>query len=229
MRAMRQGMSQRSHQPAVGWRPFERLAGRYDAWFDSPTGRRLFRVETRCLRGLLAGAPRPWLEAGVGTGRFAEALGVDEGVDPSRAVLRYAVRRGIKTRRGRAEDLPYADGRFGLVLLVVTICFLDHPGRALAECRRVLTRKGKLVVGLVPRDSLWGKSYACQGARGHPFYAAARFYTAKEVVALAGQAGFALDRAASCLFEQPGHPAPGNPRPRAGIVKNAGFVGLCFG
>ena len=130
--AMRGIMSQQSHQHAVGWAPFERLANQYDAWFDGEKGRRIFRVEAECIRGLLVARPRPWLEVGVGTGRFAEALDMDEGVDPSPAVLRYASQRGIRTRVGRAEDMPYKSNRFGVTLLVVTICFLDDPARVLS-------------------------------------------------------------------------------------------------
>ncbi|MCK5806545.1 MAG: class I SAM-dependent methyltransferase, partial [Lentisphaeria bacterium] len=110
-----------------GWQPFEQLAERYDAWFDTERGARVFRVEAQCIGDLLVDRPRPWLEVGVGTGRFAAMLHVDEGVDPSSAVLRFASQRGIRTSVGKAEDLPYADHRFGAVVLVVTICFLKDP------------------------------------------------------------------------------------------------------
>jgi hypothetical protein len=52
-------------------RLFEALADRYDAWYDGPVGRIAFPLEVECLRPLLKGAPFPWLEVGVGTGRFA--------------------------------------------------------------------------------------------------------------------------------------------------------------
>jgi ubiquinone/menaquinone biosynthesis C-methylase UbiE len=212
-----------------GWVPFARHTAQYDAWFDSGEGRRIFDVETACIRSLLADSPRPWLEVGVGTGRFAEALRIDEGLDPCPAVLRYAERRGIRTRCGSAENLPYADGSFGTVMLIVTLCFLDDPVRAFAECRRVLKEHGKVLVGLVPKDSPWGKAYARQGAEGHPFYSAARFYTTREIVELARRAGFDLEHAASCLPETPGQTVDTHRAARDGIVKNAGFVALRFG
>ncbi|NLE67721.1 MAG: class I SAM-dependent methyltransferase [Lentisphaerae bacterium] len=222
-------MPQEREPNAAGWAPFERLAERYDAWFDGERGRRIFRVEADCIRGLLKDMPRPWLEIGVGTGRFAAELGMDEGIDPSSAVLKYAAGRGIATRIGRAEELPFSGGRFGVVMLVVTICFLDNPGLALGECRRVLRSDGHAVVGLVPRDSAWGKMYARKGAEGHPFYSAAKFYTAREIVKLAERAGFRLNQAASCLFEEPGLEVDRYQRPREGVVADAGFVGLRFG
>jgi len=222
-------MSRKPPQHAESWVPFERLAERYDAWCDGERGRRILEVEVDCVRDLLEEMPRPWLEVGVGTGRFAAALGVDEGIDPSPVALKHAAERGIRTRVGRAEELPFSDAQFGSVLLVVTICFLDDPGMAFKECRRILRRDGYAVVGLVPKDSPWGKVYVRKGAEGHPFYSVARFYSAPEVVALAEQAGLCLDRAISCLFEGPEHEVIAYRHPREGIVKNAGFVGMRFG
>jgi len=222
------GVSKRSDLCAVSGPPFERLADRYDAWFESERGRRIFQIEEECIRDLLEEMPRPWLEVGVGTGRFAAALGVEEGVDPSVAVLRYASQHGVRTRIGKAEDLPYESNRFGVTLLVVTLCFLDDPAQALRECRRVLRQDGYAIVGLVPLDSPWGEAYARKGAEGHPFYSVARFYTARQVIGFAEQAGFYLDRATSCLFEGPDRDVEKYGRPKEGIVKNAGFVGLRF-
>jgi ubiquinone/menaquinone biosynthesis C-methylase UbiE len=78
--------------PVSGDNPFQKLADRYARWFDRPRGRRIFTVEMHAIQDLLEGMPRPWLEVGVGTGRFARALGVDEGIDPSPEVLKIAVR-----------------------------------------------------------------------------------------------------------------------------------------
>jgi len=207
--------------------PFDTKAAAYDAWFDSPEGRLIFTQESACLEELIGGVEGRWLEVGVGTGRFAHALGVTEGVDPSSAVLEMASRRGIRTRVGCGEDLPYADGVFDGVLMVVTVCFLADAAKTLEECSRVLEPGGRVVVGLVPADSPWGELYARKGREGHPFYSAAGFYTCDEVVALAVRAGLAFGLARSCLFTPPGEPLTAGP-PREGIVPNAGFVALEF-
>src|SRR3972149_5335474 len=52
-------------------RVFDEYAERYDAWYDSPKGRALLGTEVACLRPLLSQFPQPYLEVGVGTGRFA--------------------------------------------------------------------------------------------------------------------------------------------------------------
>ncbi len=207
--------------------PFDREAARYDAWFDSPDGRQIFVQEAACLRELIGGLTGRWLEVGVGTGRFARSLGVKEGVDPSRAVLEMAAVRGITTQVGYGEDLPYPDNTFDGVLMVVTICYLVDPTKALKECRRVLKENGRLIVGLVPADSPWGKLYAQKGDEGHLFYSAATFYTCRQVVKLAAHADFTLNGVRSCLFTSPGRPVT-YLSPRKGLVRNAGFVAFEF-
>ena len=59
-----------------GRNPFDDAVTRYDGWFDSPKGRVLFENELAAIRLLWRSDLRPALEVGVGTGRFAEALGV---------------------------------------------------------------------------------------------------------------------------------------------------------
>jgi len=206
---------------------FDELAERYDGWFDSPEGKNIFRAEVVCLRELMGEPSGRWLEVGVGTGRFAEALGIREGVDPSGSVLTFAAGRGIRTRVGYGENLPYPDSVFDGVLMVVTICFLADPEKALEECRRVLKESGRLLVGLVPADTPWGERYARQGREGHPFYSAARFYTCGDVYSLVREAGFTPANAVSCLFNPPEEPLTDLSN-RDGIVPGAGFVAMEF-
>lgn len=208
--------------------PFNTLPDRYDAWFDSPAGKTIFTAEVACIRQLQPSMAGRWLEVGVGSGRFAESLGVQEGIDPSPAMLELAVARGVSVEQAVAEELPYPEGTWDGVLLVVTICFLDDPLRALEECRRVLCKDGSLIVGLVPGDSAWGFAYANQGRQGHPFYSVARFYTCSEVIALAERAGFVLDGAASAVLHPPDGDPPVQQDPVAGIAPGAGFVAMRF-
>lgn len=216
------------HPSTSGANVFDELADRYDGWFETPRGRAIFRIEVACLKELMSGEYRGrWLEVGVGTGRFAEALGIKEGVDPSRAVLEFAAKRGIKTKVGYGESLPYLDAAFDGVLLVTTICFLDDPKKTLKECRRVLKRGGRLVVGLVPADSAWGTFYTRKGREGHPFYSQARFYTCDQVIDLARRAGLVLDGARSCLLTSPEEPVADAPS-LEGMVTGAGFVAMKF-
>jgi SAM-dependent methyltransferase len=222
------GISERSEQHSLGWVPFERWTSRYDQWFDSEKGERIFRVEAACMRELLGDAPRPWLEIGVGTGRFAEVLHVDEGIDPSPAVLRYASERGIRSHVGEGENLHHGNTRLGVALLIVTICFLRNPPRVLSECHRVLKPDGVLLLGLVPKNSSWGQAYMAEGQQGHPFYAPATFYTTSEIVGMCERAGFLLEDSRSCLLEGPDSMVNVYKPPEKGILSGAGFVCMRF-
>jgi hypothetical protein len=62
---------------------FDLEAERYDAWFDTPDGRILFENKLASIRLLWRDKFRPAPEVGAGTGRFAQALGVESGIDPA--------------------------------------------------------------------------------------------------------------------------------------------------
>jgi SAM-dependent methyltransferase len=137
---------------------FERLAARYDAWYDGPAGRAVFSSEVACLRPLLRGLPRPWAEVGAGSGRFAAALGVDMGLDTAAAPLALACSRGVRVVRGVGEHLPFRAGVLGAVLVVVTVCFAEDPAALLAEARWVIRPDGAVVLGEVFAESPWAAS-----------------------------------------------------------------------
>ena len=53
-----------------GFSLFDELASEYDAWFDGE-GSLIFSNEVQASRILLPSLPKPYLEIGVGSGRFA--------------------------------------------------------------------------------------------------------------------------------------------------------------
>lgn len=204
---------------------FERLAERYDAWYEDPVGRQLFAMELACLRPLLQGTTRPRLEVGVGSGRFAATLGVEVGLDPAREPLGLARARGVRVVQGVGERLPFRDGVFGGVLVVVTLCFADDPQMLLAEARRVLRPGGALVLGELVADSSWGQWYRRRGEAGHSFYSQARFLTAADTKEMLRMAGLRVAAARSTLTQPPTdqpHPEPAVD----GAGDRAGFVCL---
>lgn len=205
---------------------FDREAARYDGWFESRRGRALFQSEVRCLQGVSAGLPRPWLEVGVGTGRFAEALGIEVGVDPARGALEYAARRGIRALPGVGQALPFDDGEFGTVFVIVTICFADDPVGLLSEARRAVMPRGGIVLGIVPAGSPWARFYVKKGRAGHTFYSQARFYTLMELEHLLKSASLRIERAASTLFQNPSDEPLEVESPHEGATEGAGFVAV---
>lgn len=192
--------SDRPGMPAdePGVRPFEDDAPRYDRWFD---GHPLdFRAEVEALRPLLPAGR--CLEVGVGTGRFAEALGVREGVEPSPRMAERARGRGVDVQIGVAEALPFPDAGFDAVLMVTTVCFVADLPRALAETRRVLRPGGTLVVGFIDRDSHLGRRLDARRAT-NPFYASATFRSTAELLAALQAAGFTVGTIRQALVADP--------------------------
>ncbi|MFP3985582.1 MAG: methyltransferase domain-containing protein, partial [Candidatus Bathyarchaeia archaeon] len=99
---------------------FDTFAERYDRWFDKPFGKSAFNLEKACIAPLCRDLEPHLLEIGVGTGRFAEALKIEYGVDISASVLGFAKRRKINVIKGIGEKLPFPDKSFGAVFIIVT-------------------------------------------------------------------------------------------------------------
>lgn len=207
---------------------FDPVAEAYDRWYETPDGQAIFAAESDCLSRLAGPLSGRWLEVGVGTGRFAARLGIREGVDPSPRMLDIASSRDIQVISGCAEELPFAAGCCDGILLALTLCFVADRERALQECHRVLRERGRLLVGVIPADSRWGRAYARAASNGHPVYMMARFLASHEIVAVIEDAGFRLREAMSTLFWGPGDPAESEPRRASGIAPEAGFLGMSF-
>ncbi len=205
---------------------FDEKAVQYDAWFESERGQTLFESEVLCLQKLTDGLPRPWLEVGVGTGRFADALDIEFGLDPARGALAYARRRSIHILEGVGQRLPFQDETFGAVFTTVTICFADDPEGLLGEAARVTRPTGRVVLGIVPAGSAWGRFYADKARAGHPFYAHATFYSLAELENLARRAGLAFVRCVSTLERGPEDEGLEVERPRDGCREADGFVSV---
>ncbi len=182
---------------------FEREVERYDGWFRRNAA--AYRSELAAVREA-AGPPESQgrsLEVGSGTGRFAIPLHVGLGVEPAEAMRLRAAERGMASIPAVAEDLPFVDASFDLVLMVTTICFVDDPEACVSEAARVLSRGGRLVVGYIDRDSGLGRYYR-SNPEASPFYHSARFFGSDEISELIAGAGLEDVGCVQTLFEMPG-------------------------
>ena len=183
-------------------------------------------MEVECLKPLLHRCSRPYLEVGVGSGRFARALEMEYGVEPAPALAHIAKARGVKVTEATGEELPFPDEMFGGLLMAFTLCFLDKPQKALQEAWRVLQPEGGLVLGLILREIPWAEFYAGKGREGHPIYSKARFLSKEEVENLLQVCGFKVLGYHSTLFQPPGQSSYHPEQPDDYYLDSAGFVAI---
>jgi ubiquinone/menaquinone biosynthesis C-methylase UbiE len=164
----------------------ERVAARYETWYETPNGQQTDQLEKALLGQLLQAFSRAdnVLEIGCGTGHFTRWLSDDRlsavGVDLSAAML--AETQGLDSVpfvQGDARRLPFADGAFDLTALITTLEFLGQPREALTEALRVC-RYG-VILGVLNRWSVLALQRRLEGLFRNTVYDAAHFYSVGEL------------------------------------------------
>ena len=205
---------------------FNVSAKRYDAWYDKPFGKSAFNLEKTCIDSLCKNLRQPFLEVGVGTGRFAQALKIEYGIDVSTGVLEFAKQREIIAVKGRGESLPFMDSFFGGVFILVTLCFVDEPLKVLKEASRVLKADSVVILGLILKESPWASFYREKGEAGNIFYKIATFYSFEELKTMGKKAGLEIVEISSTMFQAPTESLLRFEHPKNGYCKEAGFVAV---
>ncbi len=195
---------------------FDRYYKKYDAWYDR--NKFAYLSELEAIKKVLPQREKG-LEIGVGTGRFAHALGIATGIDPSKNMIRIARKRGVNVRLGSGERLPFKNAAFDYVAIIITICFVNDPEKVLKETNRVLKKNGKIIIGIIDRASFLGEFYQ---RKKSVFYRHANFFSVKEAARLLKNTGFS-----KFYYYQTLHKLPSQihsiQKPRKGFAKG-GFV-----
>ncbi|MEW6088185.1 MAG: class I SAM-dependent methyltransferase [bacterium] len=157
---------------------FDKHYKEYDAWYDK--NKFAYLSELEAIKKVLPKRGKG-LEIGVGTGRFASALGIKFGIDPSERMLETAKQRGINVRAAYGEKLPFENSTFNYVAIIITLCFVKNPQKVLKEAKRVLKKGGKIIIGIVDKDSFLGKFYESK-KKESKFYKHANFYSVGQVL-----------------------------------------------
>jgi len=169
----------------------------YDLWYDAH--KFVYLSEVAALRKLLPKGGEG-LEIGVGTGRFASALGIGSGVEPAIKMLKLAQKRGIKVRQGVGENLPFSDAAFDYVAIIFTLCFVKSPYKVIMQAKRVLRDNGRIVIGIIDKHGFLGKVYQ---KKNSVFYSMGKLLSVKDVTDLLKRAGFKKFKYYQSIFKTP--------------------------
>lgn len=179
-------------------KPFQEHTEEYERWFDDHQMAYKSELAAVKMQLLKVGENVRGIEVGLGTARFAEPLGIKEGVEPASHMRAIAQKRGVEVLDARAEHLPYRDLHFDFVLFV-TIEHLDDLRAAIQEANRVLKPGGSVIVGFIEKNSPIAEEYQERRENSH-FYRNATFYSAERVQKLLQEEGFSSFDVVQTLF-----------------------------
>ncbi len=176
---------------------FEENVQQYEDWFEK--NKFVYFSELKAVEMLLPDMGQG-VEVGVGSGRFAEPLGIYWGIDPSEKMMQLAKQRSIKPVKGVAEFLPFKTNAVDFVLMVTTICFVCDAAAATREVFRVLKPGGSILIGFVDKESDLGRQYQKKKNQS-VFYQDAKFFSVDEIQNYLKQTGFTRFEFSQTLFK----------------------------
>lgn len=189
---------------------FDQYAPEYDEWYSRHAV--TYQSEIAALEKVIP-LFKKGIEIGAGTGRFSTPFNITIGVEPAANMAKIAEEKGITVINAVAENLPLHDESFDFVLMVTTVCFLPNVPEAFAEAYRILKKQGKIILGIIDKNSPIGIKYE-RIKNENKFYKNAHFYSTEEITALLKNSGFSKFNYWQTLFDsnsssvetpQPGH------------------------
>lgn len=149
---------------------FDTFANDYDNWYETKLGNFVDTVEKRLIEDM-AGfkTGEKVLDLGSGTGNYSIWLAKKglyvTGVDKSTGMMNIAKKKALDDNlfidwvEADAVQLPFPNESFDLVLSVTAIEFMDDIEVVLMEALRVLKTNGRLIIGVLTKNSPWGELY----------------------------------------------------------------------
>jgi ubiquinone/menaquinone biosynthesis C-methylase UbiE len=187
----------------------------YAEWRASSLGEITETLEHRLifrLTGSLQG--QSFLDVGCGDGTLAFACAQEgaawvSGCDLDRRMVAKArakaasdgIRIGLAV--AGAGALPFADASFDVVTCITMLTFVKDADHAVREMARVLRPGGRLVIGDLNKWSFWAARRRIRGWLGATLWRAARFRTARQLAAMAEDAGLTVGSVEGAIFFPP--------------------------
>ena len=169
--------------------PFDNFPDEYDNWFVR--NKYAFQSELNAIKSAMP-VKGKGIEIGVGSGIFAEPLGISEGIEPSRAMRENAKQRNIRAIDAVAENLPYSDKTIDFALMVTTICFVDDIYKSFDEVNRILADTGRFIIRFVYKNSPIGKFYL--------EHKDSVFYGTEDIYEILNKTGFEIENTFQTVF-----------------------------
>jgi|AntAceMinimDraft_16_1070373.scaffolds.fasta_scaffold30682_2 ubiquinone/menaquinone biosynthesis C-methylase UbiE len=176
--------------------PFDNYSEQYDNWFVE--NEYAFQSELKAIKKVMPDN-RNGVEIGVGTGIFAEPLGLKQGIEPSKAMRGKAKKKNINVIDAVAENLPYSDKSKDFALMITTICFVDDIYKSFNEANRILKNNGYLIIGFVDKNSTIGKFYFKNKGKSI-FYKDATFFVTEDLYEILKNTGFKIENTYQTVF-----------------------------
>lgn len=177
-------------------RLFDSQVDSYEAWFVE--NQQIFQSEVAAIQQLLPSCGKG-IEIGVGTGLFAAALGIKDGIEPSEKMRHKAIERGINACEGVAEKLPIPTATYDFALMVTVDCFLSDLLQAFKEIWRILGEGGFFLIAFIDRETPLGHLYE-QKKQTSVSYKHANFNSAQKIKQYLALAGFSVVEEKQTVF-----------------------------
>ncbi len=168
--------------------PFDLYTLEYENWFQE--NNITFQSEILALKQVVPTSGKG-IEIGIGSGLFAEKLGIKYGIDPAENMLKLARQRNLIVDFGYAENLPYPDNSFDFAVFITSICFIDNPLKALQEAYRIIKKNGNVIIAFIDKDSSLGKILEAN-KDDSKFYKPANFTSVKDIISLMESGNFVV-------------------------------------
>lgn len=165
---------------------YNQFSAEYDEWFERHSN--LYQSELSALQSVIPEDGKG-IEIGVGTGRFAQLLNIQYGLEPSQAMANIARQRGIEVIEVIAEDLPIETATFDFAIMVTVDYFLSDIPKAFSEVHRILKPQGKIILAIIDKNSELGQQYKKEKS-SNEFYKDGHFHSTEEITDLLKQSKF---------------------------------------
>lgn len=135
---------------------FDYTATKYEQWVQK--NHELFKSELKAIQKLIEEDLGEALEIGVGTGVFAEALNIKEGIEPSKEMAKYATQRGIDVAISTIEEFKI-EKKYNSIFMITVDPFIKNLERVFNKIHGMLTNSGCIYLVILDRESPLGKIY----------------------------------------------------------------------